>query len=56
MHKPESVLENEIHNILWDLDIQIDRQIPHRRSDLELNIKKKKNLSIRNFLFQRQLK
>ena len=26
LHKPESILENEIHKILWDAKIQTDRQ------------------------------
>ena len=31
MPKPESVLENETHRILWDLEIQMDHPIPARR-------------------------
>ena len=27
MHKPESVLENEMHKILWDFEIQTDHLI-----------------------------
>ena len=27
MHKPESVLENETHKILWDFQIQTDHPI-----------------------------
>ena len=26
MHKPESVLENEMHKILWDFKVQTDHQ------------------------------
>ena len=28
MHKPESVLENEMHKIPWDFEIQADHLIP----------------------------
>ena len=42
MHKPESVLENEMHKILLDLDIQTDHLIPTRRQDLVIVKKKKK--------------
>ena len=28
MHKPESVLEDETHKILCDIEIQTDHQIP----------------------------
>ena len=28
MHKPESVLENEMHKILWDFETQTDHLIP----------------------------
>ena len=31
MHKPASVLENEMHKILWDFVIQTDHQISARR-------------------------
>ena len=41
MHKPESVLENEMHQILWNMKIQMDYSIPARRSDSVL-IKKKR--------------
>ena len=34
MHKPESVLENETHRILWDCEIQTDHSIPAMRPDL----------------------
>ena len=43
MHKPESVLENETHKILWDFEIQTDHLIPTRKPDLvQINKKKKK--------------
>ena len=34
MRKPESVLENEMPQILWDFKIQTDHQIPERRRGL----------------------
>ena len=34
MHKPESVLENEMHKILCDFVIQTDHLIPARKPDL----------------------
>ena len=33
-HKVESVIENDIVKILWDVYIQVDRQIEHRRPDI----------------------
>ena len=36
MQKPESVLENETHKILWDFDIQTDHLNLPRRQDLVL--------------------
>ena len=33
-HKVESVIENDIFKILWDVCIQVDRQIEHRRPDI----------------------
>ena len=33
-HKVESVIENDIVKILWDVCIQVDRQIEHRRPDI----------------------
>ena len=33
MHKPERVLENAMHEILWDFEIQTDHLIPVKRSD-----------------------
>ena len=42
MHKPESVLENETHKILWDFEIQTDHQIPARRPDLVMINKKER--------------
>ena len=34
MHKLESVLENEMHKILWNFEIEIDLLISTRRPDL----------------------
>ena len=42
-HKVESVIENDIVKILWDVCIQVDRQIEHRRPNIvvmENNTKK----------------
>ena len=36
MHKPEFVLENEMHKILLDFKIQTDQLIPARRPDIGL--------------------
>ena len=41
-HKPESVLENETHKILWDFEIQTDHLITARRPDLVLINKKER--------------
>ena len=41
MHKPESVQENGMHKILWDIQIQIDHSIPFRKPGLVLINKKK---------------
>ena len=32
-HNPESVLENEIHKLLWDFEIQTDHLISARQPD-----------------------
>ena len=47
MHKPESVLENETHEILWDFEIQTDHLISARRTDLRKRKRKRKKRSIR---------
>ena len=36
MHNVESVLENEMHNVLWDVDIRTDNLILARRRDQKL--------------------
>ena len=43
MHNPAPVLENAMHKLLWDFNIQTDHLIPVRRPDLIIiNQKKKK--------------
>ena len=37
-HKVESAIENDIVKILWDVCIQVDRQIEHRRPDIVVYI------------------
>ena len=32
IHKPESVLENETHNILWDFDLKTNRLIRSQKT------------------------
>ena len=51
MHKPESVLENEIHKILWDFKIQTDHSILARGPDLVL-INKKRTYHLMDFTVQ----
>ena len=41
MHKPAPVLENDLHKLLWDFNIQTDHLIPARRPDLIIINKKK---------------
>ena len=45
IHKPESVLENETHKILWDFKIQTGHLIPARKPDqvIKNKTKQKKN-------------
>ena len=45
MHKPESIPENEVHEILLDFEIQIDHLILARRPDLVL-INTKRRLDV----------
>ena len=42
MHNPESVLENEMHKLLWDFDIQTDHLISARQPDLIIINKKRR--------------
>ena len=46
IHKPESVLENKIHIILWDLGMEMNHLISARRPDLVIVNKKKKKKNI----------
>ena len=39
MHKPEFVLENETHKILWDFEIRMDNLISARRPVLHFRQK-----------------
>ena len=41
MHKQESVVDNEMHKILWDFEIQMDHLILIRKPDQLINKKKK---------------
>ena len=43
-HKPESILDNEMHKILLDLEIQIDHLIPAQK--IKPRAKKKKKLEL----------
>ena len=43
MPKPKSILENELHEILWSFKIQTDQLITASRPDLVIINKKKKN-------------
>ena len=36
IHKPESILDNKTHEILWDSEIKTDHLIPARRLNLVL--------------------
>ena len=44
MQNPASVLENETHQLLWDVEIQMDHQILARRADIIIINKGKENL------------
>ena len=46
MHKPESILENEMDKILGNFEIQKDQQIPARTPDLVIINKKKRELAV----------
>ena len=49
IHNPASVLENDIHKLLWDVDKQTGHLISARRPDLIIINKKKKTCKIVNF-------
>ena len=46
MHNQASVLKNEMHQLLWDFEIQTDRQISARRPELVIINKKKRTCRI----------
>ena len=48
MQNPESVLENETHNILWDFEIQTDHLVSARLPDVVIVKKKKKERTCRS--------
>ena len=52
MHNPASVLENDMHKLLWDFDIQTNHVISARRPDF-IVIKKKK---LQNWGLAKELK
>ena len=49
MHKPESILENEMHKKLWIFEVQMNHLIPARRPDLVVINKKKRTCSLVDF-------
>ena len=51
MHSPAYVLENDIHKLVWDFDIQTDHLISARRPDLIIinNNKKKRICKVMDF-------
>ena len=42
MHKPNTAVENEAHNILWEFEITADHLIPTKRPEIIIINKKKK--------------
>ena len=46
MHNPESILENKMHKLLWDFEIQTDHLISARQLDQEIANKKKRRESV----------
>ena len=55
MHNPAPVLENDIHKLLWDFNIQTDHLIPARRLDLIIINKKKRISKIVDFAVLEEL-
>ena len=49
MHNPASFLENDMHKLLWDIDIHTDHLILARRPDLIIINKKKRTCKIVDF-------
>ena len=50
MHKPECVLGNEVHKLLWNFQIQTYPLISARRPNLRIFNEKKKTCRIVNFV------
>ena len=44
MHKVESILENEMHKVLWNFEIQTNHLFPAKRPNQVIVNKKKKIL------------
>ena len=51
-NNPAAVLENDIHKLLWNFDIQTDHQIAARRPDLRVFNKKRELVKIVDFAVQ----
>ena len=49
MHNPAPVLENDLHKLQWDFNIQTDHLIPARRPDLIIINKRKRICKIVDF-------
>ena len=49
MHNPAPVLENDMHKLLWDFNIQTDHLISVRRPDLIIINKRKRICKIVDF-------
>ena len=54
-HKPESVRQNEMYKIHWNLEMQTDHQIPIRKQDLVFINKKRKPIIYWILLFQQSI-
>ena len=48
MHNPAPVLENSMHKLLWDFNLQTDHLLPARRPDLIIINKKKNKENLQN--------
>ena len=53
MHNPASVLENDMHKLLWDCNIQTDHLIPARRPELLIINKRREFAKLSTLLFRR---
>ena len=49
MHNPESVVENDMHKLLWDFEIQTDHQILAGRPDFIITNKNERTCGIVDF-------